>query len=138
MLSFYNIFMKTNISDLINEIKSDFKSPFNRQGRPSGSGKVPKLVCMMTGKERITNMEYLNKKAESLGVEVDDIVNCYISKTPLSLLRKKVKEEPNNKVTEEIVNSVFTSSNKKAPEVEKVERALYMNGKGFVKKGDPF
>lgn len=129
--------MKTNISDLINEIKSDIKSPFNRQGRPSGSGKVPKLVCMMTGKERVTNMEYLNKKADNLGVEVSDIVNCYISKTPLTLLKKKIKEEPNNKITKEIIQSIF-SGNNSLPEVEKVEKALYMNGKGFVKKGDPF
>ena len=129
--------MKTNISDLINEIKSDIKSPFNRQGRPSGSGKVPKLVCMMTGKERVTNMEYLNKKADNLGVEVSDIVNCYISKTPLILLKKKIKEEPNNKITKEIIQSIF-SGNNSLPEVEKVEKALYMNGKGFVKKGDPF
>lgn len=130
--------MKTNISDLINEIKTNMKSPFNKQGRPSGSGKVPKLVCLMTGKERNTSMEYLNKKANSLGVNVEDIVSCYISKTPLTLLRKKVEEEPNNNVTEEIVKSIFTGEEKNIPEVEKVEKALYMNGKGFVKKGNPF
>lgn len=128
--------MKTNISDLINEIKSDIKSPFNRQGRPSGSGKVPKLACIMSGKERATSNEYLNKKAASLGVEVEDIVSCYISKTPLSLLRKKVKEE--NNITEEIIKSVYTGPEEKMPGVEKVEKALYMNGKGFSKKGDPF
>ena len=130
--------MKTNISDLINEIKTNMKSPFNKQGRPSGSGKVPKLVCLMSGKERNTSMEYLNKKASSLGVNVDDIVSCYISKTPLTLLRKKVNEEPNNNVTEEIVKSVFTGKEENIPGVEKVEKALYMNGKGFVKKGNPF
>jgi len=128
--------MKTNISDLINEIKSDVKSPFNRQGRPFGSGKVPRLTCLMTGKERTTSREYLNKKAASLGVEVEDIVSCYISKTPLSLLRKKVKEE--NNITEEIIKSVYTGPEEKMPGVEKVEKALYMNGKGFSKKGDPF
>lgn len=126
-----------NINKLIDEIKSEFKSPINNLGRPKGSGKTPKLVCMMTGKERATNLGYLNEKASKLGVEVSDIVNLYISKTPLTLLKKKIKET-GNKVTQDVIKSVFISnSNNNEPTVENVEKALYMNGKG-VKNNDPF
>lgn len=128
--------IKNNITDMIDEIKSNSKSLLNKVGRPAGSGKTPKLVCMLTGMERTTNMNYLNKKAAKLDVKVEDVVELYISKTSLKLLKKKIKE--NDVLNESVVKSVFTGGEKiPCPGVEKVERALYMNGKG-VKNNDPF
>lgn len=47
----------------------------------------PKLVDIVTGASRVTNRNYLNDKAERLGVTVDELVANYVSKSTLALLR---------------------------------------------------
>jgi hypothetical protein len=59
-----------------------------RRGRPVGSGNPSlKLVCQVTGKARATNQNYLNAKATRLGVNVDEIINNYVSKEGLKQLQ---------------------------------------------------
>jgi hypothetical protein len=45
------------------------------------------LVCQVTGKARATNQNYLNAKAARLGVNVNDLVNNYVSKEGLKQLQ---------------------------------------------------
>lgn len=47
----------------------------------------PKLVCCLTGATRVTNKEYLAKKAERLGVSVGEVVENYVSKEAVALLK---------------------------------------------------
>jgi len=59
-----------------------------RRGRPSGSGNpLLKLVCQVTGKTRATNQNYLNAKANRLGISVEEIINNYVSKEGLKQLQ---------------------------------------------------
>lgn len=69
-------------------VKSSLLEEAKRGGRKKGSGKTPILRCIITGSERNTSLEYLNDKAERLGVDVDTVVNNYINKSAMVLLRK--------------------------------------------------
>lgn len=58
-----------------------------RRGRPAGSGNPAlKLTCVITGTTRATNQNYLNAKADRLGVAVEQIIANYVSKTGLKQL----------------------------------------------------
>jgi len=48
---------------------------------------TPKLRCIVTGKERLTNKAYLDQKAKPLNGDVEKFVNNYISREALKLLR---------------------------------------------------
>jgi hypothetical protein len=62
-----------------------------RRGRPPGSGNPRlKLTCLMTGKQRNSNINYLTRKAERHGVDVDVVANNYVSKEAL----KQFAEDP--------------------------------------------
>lgn len=50
------------------------------------------LKCNITGTERVTNVPYLNKKADRLGISVEDYKANYVSKTALGQLKAKVQE----------------------------------------------
>lgn len=49
---------------------------------------TPKLRCIVTGKERLTNKAYLDEKAGQAGVSVETYLKNYISREPLRLLRE--------------------------------------------------
>ena len=49
---------------------------------------TPKLRCIVTGKDRLTNKAYLEEKAKQAGVTVDAYLKNYISREPLRLLRE--------------------------------------------------
>jgi hypothetical protein len=57
-------------------------------------GSTPKLVCILTGQERATNMDYLEHKAQVLSkkagrtVTVEDITRNYICRDAIKLLRE--------------------------------------------------
>lgn len=52
------------------------------------SNTLPKLVCQVTGKSRTSNIKYLEAKALRTGVTVDQLVNNYVSREAIKLLRK--------------------------------------------------
>ena len=102
-------------------------------GRPKGSGATPKLVCMFTGHERATNSTYLKEKAAKYNVEINRVVEAYISKPVLKALREEIKAAKAEAVTQEIVDMVHAKFNPQnewqAPEVQNVVDALNFNGK---------
>lgn len=55
-----------------------------RRGRPPGTGNPKlKLRCIFCGKTRPTNINYLTRKAERCGVDIDTVINNYVSKEHL-------------------------------------------------------
>ena len=69
-----------------------------RRGRPAGSGNPAlKLICQITGKVRATNQNYLNSKANRLGVTVDEIINNYVSKQGLKQLQADTNLKADNR-----------------------------------------
>jgi hypothetical protein len=51
------------------------------------SNTLPKLACQVTGKPRTSNIKYLEAKALRTGVTVDQLVNNYVSREAIKLLR---------------------------------------------------
>jgi hypothetical protein len=49
---------------------------------------LPKLKCLVTGRNRTSNIKYLEAKALRLGVDLDVVINSYVSRDALKLLRK--------------------------------------------------
>lgn len=69
-----------------------------RRGRPPGTGNpMLKLKCLVTGKTRPSNINYLTKKAERLGVSVDMIINSYVSKGSLDQISTSPQFDDNTK-----------------------------------------
>lgn len=55
-----------------------------RRGRPPGSGNpMLKLTCLISGKTRNSNINYLSRKAEKHGVPLDVVVSNYVAKEHL-------------------------------------------------------
>ena len=82
---------------------------------------TPKLRCIISGKERLTNKAYLTQKAEATGGDVEKFLSLYISRPALKHLRK-------NKTVEETrfaLNSKCTDP----ISAELLEEALKLNGK---------
>ena len=50
------------------------------------------LKCNITGTERVTNVPYLNKKADRLGISVEDYKTNYVSKAALGNLKADIAE----------------------------------------------
>ena len=50
--------------------------------------KTPTLSCIVTGKSRLTNQEYLDNKASAAGATVEEIVSHYVTREVLKNLRK--------------------------------------------------
>ncbi|NBP04033.1 MAG: hypothetical protein EBU90_28860 [Proteobacteria bacterium] len=82
---------------------------------------TPKLVCKITGKERATNIKYLESKATRVGISVDELVSNYVSREALKLLRQ------GNSV--ESVRSTLGVSNMPAIDSKTAERLVRFNGK---------
>ena len=51
------------------------------------------LKCNITGTERVTNVPYLTKKADRLGISVEDYKANYVSKVALGELKAKITEQ---------------------------------------------
>jgi hypothetical protein len=49
--------------------------------------KTPVLTCIVTGKNRLTNQEYLENKANAAGATVEEIVSHYVTREVLKNLR---------------------------------------------------
>lgn len=85
---------------------------------------LPKLACLVTGKNRNSNIKYLESKASRLGVSVDVIINNYVSRDALKLLRT-------GKSFEQIRQEIGTVDGftPRTPSVEHAE-LLRLNSKG--------
>lgn len=49
---------------------------------------LPKLVCLVTGKKRTSNIKYLKSKADRLGIEVEKLQKYYVCREAIRELRK--------------------------------------------------
>jgi hypothetical protein len=81
----------------------------------------PKLTCLITGKVRPTNENYLAKKAESRGVSVEQFAQHYTCKQAVKRLRAGMSVE---QARQELGSDVTTPI---SPETVKV--ILRLNGK---------
>ena len=82
---------------------------------------TPKLRCIVTGKERLTNKAYLEQKAAARGGDVQSFVSSYISREALKLLRAgKSLEETRSELKAETTDPI-------APEI--LAEAIKVNGK---------
>jgi hypothetical protein len=85
---------------------------------------LPKLTCLVTGNSRTSNIKYLEAKAIRLGVDVDTLINNYVSRDALKLLRTgKTLEQVRAELS---VAEGFTPSTPAA----KVEELIRINSKG--------
>lgn len=56
------------------------------------TNKTPVLTCIVTGKNRPTNQEYLQNKADKAGATVEEIVSHYVTREVLKNLRRGEKQ----------------------------------------------
>lgn len=56
------------------------------------ANKTPVLTCIVSGKNRNTNQEYLANKASKANTTVDEIVSHYVSREVLKNLRRGEKQ----------------------------------------------
>lgn len=56
------------------------------------ANKTPVLTCIVSGKNRNTNQEYLANKANKAGTTVEEIVSHYVSREVLKNLRRGEKQ----------------------------------------------
>lgn len=55
---------------------------------PKVNNVLPKLVCLVTGKKRTSNIKYLKAKANRLGIDVVKLQKYYVSREAIRELRK--------------------------------------------------
>ena len=65
--------------------------------------KTPVLTCIVSGKTRITNQEYLANKANKAGTTVEEIVSTYVTREVLKNLRRGEKQGLNDQQIERIL-----------------------------------
>ena len=85
---------------------------------------LPKLTCLVTGRSRNSNINYLEAKALRLGVSLDVVINSYVSRDALKLLRS-------GKTIEQVRTELGTAEGfvLSTPAI-KSEELLRLNGKG--------
>lgn len=85
---------------------------------------LPKLTCLVTGRSRNSNIKYLEAKALRLGASLDVVMNSYVSRDALKLLRS-------GKTIEQVRVELGTVEGF-APSMPtiKSEELLRLNGKG--------
>ena len=85
---------------------------------------LPKLTCLVTGRSRNSNIKYLEAKALRLGVSLDVVINSYVSRDALKLLRS-------GKTIEQVRIELGTTEGfvPSTPAI-KSEELLRLNGKG--------
>lgn len=88
---------------------------------------LPKLVCLVTGKTRTSNIKYLEAKALRLGVNADVLVNNYVVREAIKLLRQ-------GKSFDEIRSIIGTVEGFKPSNIAtKNEELIRLNSKGSSK-----
>jgi len=88
---------------------------------------LPKLTCLITGKQRTSNIKYLKIKADRLGVSVDQLQKYYVSREAIRELRKGLSfDQIREKLSPEYKPTGFD-------EIE-VKELLRINAKGKHKK----
>jgi hypothetical protein len=65
------------------------REDINARLKKSLQGTTPKLKCLITGIERITNMDYLKTKEKKFGT-IENYLNNYISSDAVRLLKQKM------------------------------------------------
>jgi hypothetical protein len=65
------------------------KDLINARLKKSLQGSTPKLKCLVTGLERITNLEYLKTKEEKFG-SIKNYLDNYISREAIKLLKQNM------------------------------------------------
>lgn len=71
----------------MNCISSTIDIMKNSNTATKATNKTPVLTCIVTGKTRNTNQEYLQNKADKAGTTVEEIVSNYVSREVLKNLR---------------------------------------------------
>ena len=85
---------------------------------------LPKLTCLVTGRSRNSNIKYLEAKALRLGVSLDVVINSYVSRDALKLLRS-------GKTIEQVRIELGTAEGfVPSASAIKSEELLRLNGKG--------
>jgi hypothetical protein len=74
---------------MTNEVVNETATPKARKQRKRTA---PQLVCIITGKSRITTMPYLIAKANRLGLNTSDLKKFYICKEAVNLLKTNTIE----------------------------------------------
>ena len=93
------------------------------------ANKTPVLTCIVSGKTRNTNQEYLANKANKAGTTVEEIVSHYVSREVLKNLRRGEKQGLSDQQISRILTlngkqkNVKTSANRKAKTSEAVVTA---------------
>lgn len=64
------------------------KDDINARLKKSLQGSTPKLKCLVSGIERVTNMDYLKTKEKKFGT-VENYLTNYISSDAVRLLKEK-------------------------------------------------
>jgi hypothetical protein len=90
---------------------------------------TPHLTCMITGKTRPTNLEYLENKAAGPAGSIDAFRKNYVCKEALSALRKNPTQEGVAEIRKELGESFPEGMS--VPEISKnmITRILTYNGK---------
>lgn len=85
---------------------------------------LPRLTCLVTGKTRNSNIKYLDAKAVRLGVDIDTIIQSYVSRDALKLIRQ-------GKSFEQVREEIGTAEGfKPSMPTIKLEELLRLNSKG--------
>jgi len=90
--------------------------------------KNPHLFCLITGKSRPTTWAYLRDKAARLSIEVDTLVNNYVSREAITQLldgksvtdiRAGYQEAPNTEISEDRLAELIRLNSKAKKAAEK-------------------
>ena len=76
------------------------------------------LKCNITGTERVTNVPYLTKKADRLGITVEEYKSNYVSKAALGNLKTDIEQ-----------SSIEQVASKLGTNVDQVTNYINFNGK---------
>lgn len=107
--------MGTTSQNKPDQTKSDVINNINKRTS------TPRLKCIITGEERITNSTYLTKKAQAAGGDVSRYLSHYISRKALKFLRMgKTVQEARHALNVDYSESINP---------QRLEEALKLNGK---------
>lgn len=90
--------------------------------------KNPHLFCLITGKSRPTTWAYLRDKAARLSIEVDTLINNYVSREAITQLldgktvadiRAGYQEAPNTEISEDRLAELIRLNSKAKKAAEK-------------------
>lgn len=92
---------------------------------------TPHLTCIITGKTRPTNQEYLDNKATGPAGSVKAFMNNYVCKDAMKLLRQNPTVEGVEAIRKELGVDSTAPENWVAPEISAnaLKRIMHFNGK---------